>query len=153
MNPIESIRNTLTRREAERRETAIEEYGRLVRDLGDDSPRDDHDEIEAILRETGKTVDDLAEDVADLRQRRQWAEQLGPRAGLIRERDELQAQVDEAAQAVQRAREAHTELAESLRPQITEIEARIAQLDGIRTKLGKANMEARRRGVDAVEAP
>lgn len=151
-NPLQSIRNALSNRQAERRESAVEAYAALVTDLADEKPRDDHDEIEAVLEATGYSVDELEADVKALRERRTLARQLKPQASLKQQRAELQERLDESKRQADEASKAYRELQAALNPSIQELDATLAQLAMLNGKLTQANMKAAARGLERVEA-
>lgn len=151
MNPLQSIRTALSRRNTERRETATELYAALVVDLADEKTRDDHEQIETILDGSGRTVDELAADVDGLVERRKFAVQLKPFPTFKHDRAEMQARLDESKVQAEQAQTAYEDLLTELYQPLQTLDATIAQLNSITGKLSSANMAASSRGLAAVE--
>ena len=61
----------------EQSEACLADYVKLVRDAGSPDPQIPTREAQTILRESGKTADDLRRDVKLFHDRQKWVEQLG----------------------------------------------------------------------------
>ena len=126
-------------------ESAESQYENLVLYLADGKDHDT-DDVDAILRLAGRSVEDLERDVELKLQRREWRAILDTEPKLTAQRGKLHQQIETERESFQRARSEHELAMAALNDQLADVDADARRLDDARVKLHESSTVSKRQG-------
>jgi len=133
---LQNLLDKITTRHRERQQDRVTEYLALVGQIvAEEEP--DPDEVERILREAGKTFDDLQKSVLLRRERHELRAQLDRCIELQTHRPKLEQQVAAADRELEQGRAKHNQVTAPLYAQLQEIKTAAHEIFALRQKLDK----------------
>jgi chromosome segregation ATPase len=135
-----TVLERLQRKLGDRQKRTSATYLEAVRMVAD-GREPDADSLAGVLRDTGKTLDDLAADVETMRQRRRWADQVAAVPKLQAELAEHQATIAAANAELEAAEQRYEELTNPIVWDCQRLQDELAAADRARDSLAKSCLD------------
>lgn len=136
----QTVLERLQRKLTDRQKRTSATYLEAVRMVAD-GREPDADDLAETLRDTGKTLDDLAADVSTMRQRRRWADQVAAVPALQAELAEHQATIAAANAELEAAEQRYEEITTGPAWECQRIQDELGAADRARDSLTKSCLD------------
>ena len=140
---LQDLLQKVTNRQLERQLSHQEAYDELVRDFANETDDLDDSELEAILHNAAKSIEDLKADVELLVSRRQWREIADMEPQIRAERDGLLSETEDEKREFKEAQQAHRRRREAFSIRLNELDAKLHQVDEAKRQLVSTAAETR----------